>query len=252
MISISGKPLAPDAFEGQYPTESFEQSLLQTLSDNNFSYDSMEQLQFELELRKATVNAAKELNQSDMDFAIFRKSRCNHDYWIRTDEGGFLLKDSVKSSAAIRDIYEHGGDYATECATATVIVYLRAVLDVYPATLFDLSFNKIYLMNWHSVNPPLSGIGLLNDVKVFLPGDRMYFINPDVNPETPEWQGENTVFMGADMFYGPGLGTHNEGTMIKMLNKHRVDNADESAYLLKQVGRPDYNNLLKIRQAYHP
>ena len=250
MIMIAGKPLAPDALN-TYPAGSFEQNLLQVMSDNNLGFDNMEQLKFELELRKSTVNAAKALNHSELDFAIFRKSRCNKEYWTRTAEGGFLLKDNAKSSAAIKDIYINGSAYATECATATVIVYLKAVLDVYPPALYDLTFNEIYLMNWHSVNPPLSGIGQLFDIKAFLPGDRTYFMNPDVNPETPEWQGENTVVLSPDSYYGPGLGIHDEAAMVRMLNHHRVEDAQETAYLLKQAGRLDYNNLLKIRQGYH-
>lgn len=250
MIFISGKPLAPEGLNS-YPSGSFERNLLMAMSGSNPHYDNMEQLSFELELRKATVNAAKELNHSELDFAIFRKSRCNKTYWTRTAEGGFLLKDNVKSSAAIHDIYINSSDYATECATATVIVYLKAVLDVYPPALFDLTFNPIYLMNWHSVNPPLSGIGQLSDIKTFLPGDRAYFMNPDVNPETPEWQGENAVVLSPDSYYGPGLGIHDEATMVRMLNHHRVEDAQQTAYLLMQAGSPDYNNLLKIRQGYH-
>jgi hypothetical protein len=252
MIRISGSQLDPKTLENQYPAGSFEQSLLQTMSGGDISYGSMDQLQFELELRKATVKAALELDRSNMDFAIFRKSRCNPDFWTRTEEGGFLLKDNVKSSAAVRDIYQNSADYATECATANVIVFLKAVLDVYPPALFDRSFSKIYLMNWRSVDPLLKGIGLLNDVSPFLPGDRMYFMNPDVDPKTPEWQGENVILLGTDRFYGPGIGIYNQADMIRMLNRHRTDRAEESAYLMNQAGRPDYAKLLSVRQDYHP
>lgn len=252
MIKIAGNPLDPKALDDQYPDGSFEQSLLNKMSDTQVDYDSLEQLQFELELRKTSVLAAKALDQSKLDFAVFRKSRCNPHYWKRTDEGGFLLKDNVQSSAAIQDIYENSDDYATECATATVIVYLKAVLDVYPPALYDQAFPEIYLMNWHSVSPLLKGIGSLKTVQTLLPGDRIYFANPDVDPKTPEWQGENTVMLDTDRFYGPGLGIHSRDTMIKLLNEHRMRGSDESAYMINQAGRPDYQRLFKVRQDYHP
>lgn len=252
MILILGKELDIKNLESQYPQNSFERSLIETMSKTDNSYDSMAQLQFEIEMRKATVNSAKELNRSGMDFAIFRKSKCNREYWSRVDDGGFVLKDNVKPSAAIQDIYKNGPSYATECATAMVIVFYKAVLDVYPPALFDKTFPKIELMNWHHVGTVLRGIGLLKDVKVFLPGDRMYFMNPDVDPETPEWQGENVIMLDTDSFYGHGLGISNKATIIKELNENRSDYAEESAYLMNKASRPDYRKLFDIRQGYHP
>ena len=60
-----------------------------------------------------------------MGFATFRKSKCNLDFWNRTDEGGFVLKDGVKASEAIHDIFANSPKYATECATAMMIVYIK-------------------------------------------------------------------------------------------------------------------------------
>ena len=39
-----------------------------------------------------------------MTFKTFRKSICNLDYWDRTKEGGFILKNGVTPSDAIKDI----------------------------------------------------------------------------------------------------------------------------------------------------
>lgn len=254
MIKISGKQLDPKTLDGTYPQMSLEHSILETISssEENYDYDSLDELQFELDLRKATLNAARELDRSGMDFAIFRKSKCNSDYWSRTDEGGFMLKDDVKPSDAIRDIYKNGSQYATECATAILIVFYKAILDAFPKLLFDQVFSSIQLMNWHHVDTVLRDIGLMNNVKDYLPGDRGYFINPDVSPEKPEWQGENVIMLDNGVFYGHGLGIHNQATIIKELNKNRIEGAQESAYLMKNVSRPDYRKLWSIRQAYQP
>lgn len=254
MIRISGKPLDPKTLDGQYTQGSVGRSIIEIMSNSEetYDYDSLGELQFELNLREATVTAARELDRSGMDFAIFRKSKCNADYWSRTDEGGFVLKDNVKPSDAIRDIYQNGSDYATECATAILIVYYKAILDVFPKLLFDQVFSDIELMNWHHIDKNLREIGLMDDVKDYLPGDRMYFMNPDVNPEKPEWQGENVIMLDNDVFYGHGLGIRDEATMIKELNKNRVEGARESAYLMKKASRPDFKKLWGILQAYHP
>ena len=68
------------------------------------------------------MNAAHALNKSGMGFDVFHKSKCNEDYWFRTDNGGFRLKSGIKGSDAINDIYQNGRKYKTECATAMVIV----------------------------------------------------------------------------------------------------------------------------------
>lgn len=39
-----------------------------------------------------------------------------------------------------------------------------------------------------------------------VPGDLVYFKNPQVNPATIEWQGENTIYLGNFFFYGHGVG----------------------------------------------
>jgi protein-glutamine gamma-glutamyltransferase len=253
MIKIAGTPAEPQNFENDYPHNSIEWLIIQTMSESteNYEYNSEDELKFELELRKATVNAAIALDHSGMEFAIFRKSKCNSDYWNRTAEGGFELKNGVSASAAIRDIFQSGPKYATECATAILIVYYRAVLAVFPDALFDKVFSDIQLMNWHHIDPLLKSVGLMATTSGFLPGDRRYFKNPDVNPETPEWQGENVIMLGSDTFYGHGIGIHNEATMIKALNQNRIEDAQKSAYLIKRAGRPDFEKLMKIRNTYH-
>lgn len=247
MIFIAGKKTAPESIPG-ISQGSVENTVLTQLaaSSKKLDYDSEEQLLFELHVRSQTVAAARELDRSGMDFAIFRKSRCNPNFWDRTAEGGFRLKSGAKPSAAILDIFEHGRKYATECATAMVIVYYRALLAVWGAETFDRIFPKIELMNWHHLDRLLREVGLMKKEPFYLPGDRRYFANPDVDPLTPEWQGENVIALNGNLYYGHGVGIHDADFIIRSLNGNRIEDADESAYLMDSAGRPNYKNLFNV------
>lgn len=249
MIFIAGKQTAPESISALANGHT-ETKILADLAAANekLDYDSKEQLQFELDLRARTVDAARELNQSGMDFAIFRKTRCNPEFWQRTPEGGFLLKRGANPGDAILDIFQNGRKYATECATAMVIVYYRALLTVWGSDRFNRIFSKIELMNWHHLDPLLRGIGLLKRYPFYLPGDRRYFTNPDVDPLTPEWQGENVIDLGENLYYGHGVGILGADAIIRALNQSRMEGADETAYLMDAAGRPDYHDLFRISQ----
>lgn len=253
MIQIAEAPVELQQIESGYAQNSMEQALLRemTASRNDFTYDSEEELKFELALRTATVDAAKALDHSGMAFAVFRKSRCNADYWDRTDDGGFVLKSDASPSDGIRDIFQNGSKYATECATAILIVFYKAMLAVFSDTLFNKTFHEIELMNWHHVDPLFRSVAIMTHTGNFLPGDRRYFMNPDVNPIEPEWQGENVIMLDTDSYYGHGIGIQNEAAMIEELNRNRVKDAEESAYLMKRAGRPNYRKLLNIKNDYH-
>lgn len=251
MIIVSGSP-----FEviNQYPNNSIEQYILNRMheSDEKYRYDSLEQLKFELKVRKETVNAAKKLNNSKFSFAVFHKSKCNPEYWIRTNNGGFRLNNDANPGNAINDIYINGHKYATECATAMLIVYYKALLDTLGNNIFDKIFPEIYLMNWHSVDPLIRSIGMPRTVRDFLPGDRGYFINPDVDPKTPELQGENVIIFPSEMYYGHDMGILSASQIIQELNNHRKNNATRSAYFLDSVGRLNFKRLFNIYSEESP
>lgn len=206
---------------------------------------------FEQRMRKAIVNSALALNRSRMAFRVFRKSKCNEAYWERTREGGFLLRRDASPAAAIRDIFNNGSQYGTECATAMVIVYYGAVLEIFPEQLFNRLFSQIYLMNWGHLDSDI-GIRSYSRVPEFLPGDCMYFKNPDVDPTTPEWQGENVIDLGNGTYYGHGIGIQNAEGIIRALNSHRISGSTTSAYLLDSAKRPDFRNLERKLNNFSP
>lgn len=244
MIRIGGSTVDANILLSQYPSHSVESKILTILdsSDRVYAYRSLHQLQFEVKLRKSIIAAAIHLNNSNLSFRTFRKSKCNTRFWKRTEEGGFLLRSDVKPSDGINDIYRNSSRYGTECATAMVIVFYKAVLDVYGESLFDQVFNGIYLMDWQDVDPKL-GVNNYRNPGDFLPGDCRYIKNPDVDPATPEWQGENAIDLGNGRYYGHGIGIKTEDEIIVILNSFRREGAQVSAYMMRSATRPDFKAL---------
>ncbi|MCI2256567.1 protein-glutamine gamma-glutamyltransferase [Domibacillus sp. PGB-M46] len=242
MIRLSGMPFQQSTM---WPSGSIESIILRRMNNDTavYSYSFIGELSFELQLRKNIIISARAMNKSGVRFAVFADSRCNPQYWKLTSTGGFLLKHGVKSSDAIEDIYINSSQYAFECATAMVIIYYHALLNTIGESLFNRLFQTIYLYSWHA-DPDL-GIKPLYKSR-FLPGDIVYFRNPDFNPQTPQWRGENAVVLEDDMYFGHGLGIKTAERMIHALNQRRIPGADQSAYLTNVVVRPSFKHLATL------
>lgn len=247
MIEFSNDQTSLNSIINEYPSGSIERKIILTMNSNDkvYQYPDLKFLKFEINFRINILKSAKELNDSDLSFLVFRKSKCNTDFWTRSDEGGFVMKNSVNPCDAIKDIYVNGAKYGTECSTAMVIVYYRAFLNIFPEKYFNKLFDETVLMNWSNINFHLPGIGLLKKASDNLPGDRRYFKNPDVDPTEAEWQGENVIDMGDGSFYGHGLGIKTEEKIIHDLNEHRRKDATVASYLMKETGNPDYISLAR-------
>ncbi|KAA8786977.1 protein-glutamine gamma-glutamyltransferase, partial [Paenibacillus amylolyticus] len=138
----------------------------------------------------------------------------------------------------IRDIWRNGRLYAFECATATVIVLYGGVLGSIREDAFNSLFRNLLLFDWHYD----SDLRLTekNGKELALPGDVLYFKNPDVSPETPEWQGENTIMLRENLYYGHGIGIASGQEIIRTLNHFRFPGSMTSAYLMDMVIYPDF------------
>jgi protein-glutamine gamma-glutamyltransferase len=253
MIHVAGVEMKYDELKQKYPEGGMERKILEILasSDNVLRYTSAEEMSFELEMRRRIIDASVALYRSGLRFRIFRESECNENYWERMENGGFRLKSGVKPSAGLRDIYENTRKYATECATAIVIVFYKAVLDIYKDPLFDRTFPRIVLMNWLYTDNKL-GVYTNRNPQVHLPGDCRYFKNPDVDPLTPEWQGENAIDLGDGTYYGHGLGIRSAEAIIRILNRRRVPGSEISAYLMDSATLPDFEALFRVYGAAAP
>ncbi len=214
-------------------------------SSSTYRFSSKEELLFLLDMRKNIISASKMLYRSRLRFRTFDESICNEHFWERTGEGGFLLRPDVKPSEGINDIYDNGQIYGTECATAIVILYYKAILDTFGDSLFNRFFTDIYLMDWQNLHGNLTVASYRNPDDYF-PGDCRYFKNPDVDPLTPEWQGENAIDLGNGYYYGHGVGITNATNIIRTLNAHRKEGSGTSAYLLDSVTLPDFKRLFGL------
>jgi len=252
MIIISNNTVKADTLINEYNSDDVEWDILtkMDLSKEQYEYNSLYELKFELKLRKNIVVASRTLNKGDMDFKIFRESTCNTNYWDRSTEGGFILKRGVTPSVAIKDITINSSKYGTECATAMIIVYYQALLNTLPEKLFNDLFPKIHLMNWHYIDDLLEDAGYLEKRGDYFPGDRRYFTNPDVNPVKPEWQGENVIELGNGLYYGHGIGIEKPDKIISELNGYRIEKAKASAYLLDVAARLNFKNLADINYKF--
>jgi protein-glutamine gamma-glutamyltransferase len=76
--------------------------------------------------------------------------------------------------------------------------------------------------------------------------DIVYFRNPDHAPSKPEWQGENAVMLGGDLFYGHGIGITTSEIIIDSLNEERVPGSNISAFLTNESIHPDFNYLQRL------
>lgn len=247
MIRIAGNTVTSHDMLNHYSADSIEMSIVDKMSGSSLSYNyaTLIQYKFELDLRVSIINTAKSLLKSRLSFSTFRDSKCNTDFWIRTKEGGFLLKEEAEPWNAIRNIFDEGYKYATECATAIVIIYYRAIADRFTEMQFNSIFKSIYLMNWNRLDRNL-GIKTYTNTIDELPGDCSYFKNPDVDPLTPQWQGENAIVLGDGLYYGHGIGIKTADGMISTLNRRRKSGATESAYQLDTATRPGFKHLAEL------
>lgn len=245
MIEINGIPLDSTTLQNEYPDGGEESAILSLMQKSNetYRYKTEDELTFELTLRAGIVRAAKELYQSGLAFSTFHEAKCNPDYWERTKNGGFLLREDVSPADAIQDIFQNGEKYATECATAMMIVYYGALLHAFGKEDFDRVFPRIYLMDWSIRQPLLQDVGNPRKLADILPGDRAYFINEDVDPSVPWWRGENVIVLTDGYYYGHGVGILNKEQIISNLNANRKKDSDIPARLLDRASRPDFQKL---------
>ncbi|MFD1020703.1 protein-glutamine gamma-glutamyltransferase [Thalassobacillus hwangdonensis] len=241
MIQVSGETIQPN----QLKVSTIENKIAEHISsaDNVYSYPSKQDLLFELTLRKNIIDSANLMNESEAGFTTFQYARCNPMYWILTSEGGFRLRPDVSPSDAISDIFQNSPQYAFECATACVILIYHAVLKSLDRARFDYYFRDLYLYSWHTD----TDLGLQTYYgNKYIPGDIVYFANPDFSPALPWFRGENAVAMTDDNFFGHGLGIRTADEMIEFLNEQRYEGSTTSAYFTNLITHPSFQQLAQL------
>ncbi|MDP5276623.1 protein-glutamine gamma-glutamyltransferase [Chengkuizengella axinellae] len=251
MIEMYGRIVTLPQLESQMVLNEFERKVLYQMlnSEAIYYYSSPNQLKFELEMRQNIVQAAQLLNDSDASFSTFKYARSNPRYWYTERNGAFKLLPGVRPSDAINDIFANGSEYAFECATGMVIILYKAVLHSLGEKRFNYLFQDLYLWAWQYDKDLNLETTRRYD---YFPGDILYFDNPDVDPSTPYWQGENAVYMGNGLYFGHGIGIETREGMIEVLNSFRYPGAMQSAFLLEQATRPNFKKLYEYTFMYTP
>ncbi|TKD68783.1 protein-glutamine gamma-glutamyltransferase [Pseudalkalibacillus hwajinpoensis] len=245
MIIIGGSGKQKEEIMNAGLQSPLEQTILNVMYNSNFNYSfrTLEALFFEVRFRVAITESSRELYYSGVQFADFYRSHCNPMFWQLLPDGAFQLKMGVPASEAVLDIYRNGRLYAFECATAMIIILYRAAIKMIPPQQFNRLFANIRLWGWkfdqdlqivHNIPPD------------YLPGDIRYVKNPDVNPLTPEWQGENVVDLGDGTFFGHGLGFRPLQGMIEALALRRRPGATRMPYLMLPATRPGFSYLYQF------
>lgn len=243
MIVIAGMA---GAVPQNLPLSSEERMVLirKEQSPVTYRYASVEELRFELAGRTRVAEASLMLYGSGAGFASFSRSRCNERYWLRTSDGGFRLRADVTPADAINDIFVNGRLYAFECATAIIIIFYKAVLEMIGTAIFNQRFAGLFVRDWQYDRD--LRLRLFKGLQEAYLGDVLYFRNPDVNPAESQWQGENAVILGDNRYFGHGIGVADAETIIAALNRHRKPGATRSAFLTDDVLTLDYAHLYRM------
>ncbi|WP_210366241.1 protein-glutamine gamma-glutamyltransferase [Bacillus sp. REN3] len=205
-----------------------------------FEYDTAFQLLFEIRLRENIIKSSLLLKDSGVAFSSFTYSKFNPIYWTKTTRG-YVLNPGVLPAEAINDMFRNGAEYGFECSTAMVVIFYKAVLDSIRISDFNYLFRGLLVWNWN-YDPDLWIITL--EGSEFIPGDVVYFMNPDY--EKPIWRGENAVFLGKGLYYGHGIGVGTAEEMVKALNTLRKEGSVTSAYMLQQHSRLNFKYLSRF------
>lgn len=246
MILISGVPFQQNE---KWHLGSIEKTIIKQMQNAAaiYSYYFVEELVFELKVRKNIIQSANEINKSQAVFTTFVYARCNPRYWQLTRAGGFLLRPDVLPADAILDIYRNSSLYAFDCATAIPIIYYHAILNSVGSYLFNSLFRNLYIYSWHTD----TDLGIITFYSNhFLPGDVLYFNNPDFDRKTPQFRGVNAVLLVDGRLFGHGFNIRTPAEMIQILNKKRKPVSSQSAYLTKLVTRPSFKYLFRVTSWY--
>ncbi len=177
------------------------------------------------------VKAAKAFHAAGVNFAgSSKQDKVNQDLWWMGYGGKMGVRQGVKPSDAINDIFKNGSKYGMECATATMVILYKGILDTIGPKDFDTAFAKTRLFRWDIKDDDFKKAERVGKLPGFWPGDHTYFKNPEFDPANSAFQGENVIYLGDGQYFGHGLGVVSEQGVIDSLNGLRRSGATKTAY----------------------
>ena len=156
---------------------------------------------------------------------------------------GITLKSGINPANAIENLFAvqpAGDEFGAECFGALQMVWYKAILETFEEcdaangrSRFNTKFATIKIEGTSSTYPPYVSYQTYPE---YIFGDWRYVSNPDFDPATPQWQGENAIQMtnsDADNanFYGHPIGVETLANIKAFLDAHRRAGATQNASL---------------------
>ncbi len=177
------------------------------------------------------VNAARQFAAAGVAFSgSSREDKVNQRLWWMGYGGKMGVRQGTRPSEALNDIFKNGRLYGMECATATLVILYKAILDRIGPKDFDVAFAKTRLFRWEIEDDDFKKAKRTGKLPGFWPGDHTYFKNPEFDPSNSAFQGENVIYLGKGEYFGHGLGIVTERELIDSLNSLRRPGARKSAF----------------------
>ena len=233
MIKVNQQIInAAQVLPGMVPTEALPILSQMGSYPNVYEFGSFEELAFALRMRLLVIQSSISLDQSGAEFTTLEDSHCNQRVWRLTESGAFMLRPGFSPSEAIHDIFMNGPLYGFECGTAIVVVFYTAIINAIGADNFNRLFPDVFLYDWHYHQ---SLALYVHEGRDYLPGDCLYFKNPDVSPANPEWQGENAILLPDGRCFAHGIGIASMEEILFELNRNRRPYSTIPAYLTTHI-----------------
>ncbi len=184
------------------------------------------------EMQLLVARAAYDFHAEGIDFAQRKGEwKVNQKLWWVGYAGQMGVRYGVRPSEALADIFKNGHLYGMECATATMVVLHKAILDRIGPDDFDKAFPRLQLYRWNKQDDDFLAVKRSLESKNLWPGDHAYFANPDVHPNYRAFQGENVIYLGDDKFFGHGMGVMSRKQILAELDSMRKAGAKKKAFL---------------------
>jgi protein-glutamine gamma-glutamyltransferase len=175
----------------------------------------------DIKLRTLIVKAAHGLAASGAVFSGSSETDAvNGKLWTmayggRIQARKFLRGGLLGSPAnALNDIFKNGNKYGFECATAMMVIFHKAILEMVGSKEFDEMFtepNYLRFFRWDLKDDDYLALEkITKKAGTLVPGTHYYFRNPDASEENSAFRGENVIYLGkneagADLFYAHGI-----------------------------------------------
>jgi hypothetical protein len=186
-----------------------ESILSMALSPIIFDFPSLNELQANLRMR---INVASLARRAELNFDTSRISRPEA-YWAHLEGNGFVLKDGASLVEGIEralcpDI--SGNHYSFSCQRASEYLMLHSLATELglsnPDKLMDieLQWKRAPLVADKFLNSFLMEIGSIQNpfpMRLYVPGDRVWFKNPDdFSSNVQGYEGSWVIYLGSGQF----------------------------------------------------